>query len=121
MARANHLVAAGEATTCCPDGEYSKWYCTMLRLSYADNRWRAPATASYTGGTCAALVQLVRQLHVAPQWHGPITSLLLEKLQLAAQMVSILNGTAPCLDFLTQITDGGLQLPLATLVELARR
>ncbi|KAJ2946601.1 hypothetical protein O0L34_g12657 [Tuta absoluta] len=53
-----------------------------------DNRWRAPATASYTGGTCAALVQLVRQLHVAPQWHGPITSLLLEKLQLAAQMVT---------------------------------
>ncbi|XP_028033518.1 probable E3 ubiquitin-protein ligase HERC2 [Bombyx mandarina] len=53
-----------------------------------DNRWRAPATASYTGGTCAALVQLVRQLHTATQWHAPITALLLEKLQLAAQMVT---------------------------------
>ncbi|CAG9575570.1 unnamed protein product [Danaus chrysippus] len=53
-----------------------------------DNRWRAPATASYTGGTCAALVSLVHQLHAAPQWHGPITALLLEKLQLAAQMIT---------------------------------
>ncbi|KAJ0180993.1 hypothetical protein K1T71_003078 [Dendrolimus kikuchii] len=53
-----------------------------------DNRWRAPATASYTGATCAALVQLVRSLHTAPQWHLPITTLLLEKLQLAAQMVT---------------------------------
>ncbi|XP_049884481.1 probable E3 ubiquitin-protein ligase HERC2 isoform X2 [Pectinophora gossypiella] len=53
-----------------------------------DNRWRAPATASYTGATCAALVQLVRQLHAATQWHAPITSLILEKMQLAAQMVT---------------------------------
>lgn len=57
-----------------------------------DNRWRAPATASYTGATCAAVVNLVRQLHSAPQWHGPITALLIEKLQLAAQMVTIING-----------------------------
>ncbi|KAG6464463.1 hypothetical protein O3G_MSEX014531 [Manduca sexta] len=53
-----------------------------------DNRWRAPATASYTGATCGALVQLVRQLHAAPQWHAPITALLLDKLQLAAQLVT---------------------------------
>ncbi|XP_047031157.1 probable E3 ubiquitin-protein ligase HERC2 [Helicoverpa zea] len=53
-----------------------------------DNRWRAPATASYTGSTCAALVQLVRQLHSAAQWHTPITTLLLDKLQLAAQTVT---------------------------------
>ncbi|XP_013183359.2 probable E3 ubiquitin-protein ligase HERC2 [Amyelois transitella] len=53
-----------------------------------DNRWRAPATASYTGGTCSALVQLVRQLHAAPQWHTPINALLLDKLQLAAQMIT---------------------------------
>ncbi|KAL0895990.1 hypothetical protein ABMA27_011981 [Loxostege sticticalis] len=53
-----------------------------------DNRWRAPATASYTGALCAALVQLVRQLHAAPQWHAPITALLLDKLQLAAQLVT---------------------------------
>ncbi|XP_022827451.1 probable E3 ubiquitin-protein ligase HERC2 [Spodoptera litura] len=53
-----------------------------------DNRWRAPATASYTGATCAALVQLVRQLHSAAQWHNPITSLLLDKMQLAAQTVT---------------------------------
>ncbi|CAK1599489.1 unnamed protein product [Parnassius mnemosyne] len=53
-----------------------------------DNRWRAPATASYTGTTCAAVVNLVRQLHAAPQWHTPITALLLEKLQLAAQMIT---------------------------------
>lgn len=61
-----------------------------FNLSYIlDNRWRAPATASYTGATCAALVQLVRHLHAATQWHTPITTLLLDKLQLAAQMVSI--------------------------------
>ncbi|CAH0722311.1 unnamed protein product, partial [Brenthis ino] len=53
-----------------------------------DNRWRAPATASYTGATCAAVVNLVRQLNSAPQWHGPITALLIEKLQLAAQMIT---------------------------------
>ncbi|CAH0405793.1 unnamed protein product [Chilo suppressalis] len=53
-----------------------------------DNRWRAPATASYTGATCAALAQLVRQLHGATQWHAPVTALLLEKLQLAAQLVT---------------------------------
>ncbi|XP_052754599.1 probable E3 ubiquitin-protein ligase HERC2 isoform X2 [Galleria mellonella] len=53
-----------------------------------DNRWRAPATASYTGSTCAALVHLVRQLHAAPQWHTPLTALLLDKLHLAAQMVT---------------------------------
>ncbi|KAL4709830.1 hypothetical protein ACJJTC_001284, partial [Scirpophaga incertulas] len=52
-----------------------------------DNRWRAPATASYTGATCASLVQLVRQLHAAGQWHAPVTALLLDKLQLAAQLV----------------------------------
>ncbi|CAB3255423.1 unnamed protein product [Arctia plantaginis] len=53
-----------------------------------DNRWRAPATASYTGATCAALVWLVRTLHAAPQWHTPLSALLLDKLQLAAQMVT---------------------------------
>ncbi|XP_068628740.1 probable E3 ubiquitin-protein ligase HERC2 [Battus philenor] len=53
-----------------------------------DNRWRAPATASYTGTTCAAVVNLVRLLHAAPQWHTPISALLLEKLQLAAQMIT---------------------------------
>nr|XP_026484631.1 probable E3 ubiquitin-protein ligase HERC2 isoform X1 [Vanessa tameamea] len=53
-----------------------------------DNRWRAPATASYTGANCAAIINLVRQLHAAPQWNGPITALLLEKLQLAAQMIT---------------------------------
>ncbi|XP_045760290.1 probable E3 ubiquitin-protein ligase HERC2 isoform X8 [Maniola jurtina] len=53
-----------------------------------DNRWRAPATASYTGATCSAIVNLVRQLHTVPQWHGPVTALLLEKLQLAAQMIT---------------------------------
>ncbi|XP_038209104.1 probable E3 ubiquitin-protein ligase HERC2 [Zerene cesonia] len=53
-----------------------------------DNRWRAPATASYTGATCAAIINLLRQLHTMPQWHGPITSMLLEKMQLAAQMIT---------------------------------
>ncbi|XP_048005438.1 probable E3 ubiquitin-protein ligase HERC2 [Leguminivora glycinivorella] len=53
-----------------------------------DIRWRAPATASHTGATCASLVQLIRQLHATPQWHGPITALLLDKLQLAGQMVT---------------------------------
>ncbi|XP_072935158.1 probable E3 ubiquitin-protein ligase HERC2 [Epargyreus clarus] len=53
-----------------------------------DNRWRAPATASYTGATVGAVVQLVRALHAAPQWHGPISSLLLEKMQMAAQMIT---------------------------------
>ncbi|XP_022131000.2 probable E3 ubiquitin-protein ligase HERC2 [Pieris rapae] len=53
-----------------------------------DNRWRAPATSSYTGATCAAIISLLRQLHSIPQWHGPITSLLLEKMQLAAQMIT---------------------------------
>lgn len=59
----------------------------MRVLRWSDNRWRAPATASYTGATCSAIVNLVRQLHAVPQWHGPVTALLLEKLQLAAQMV----------------------------------
>ncbi|XP_041973907.1 probable E3 ubiquitin-protein ligase HERC2 [Aricia agestis] len=53
-----------------------------------DVRWRAPATASYTGATCAALMELVRSLHTAPQWHAPLTALLLDKLQLAAQTIT---------------------------------
>ncbi|CAG9110142.1 unnamed protein product [Plutella xylostella] len=51
-----------------------------------DNRWRAAATASYTGAVCGALVQLMRQLHDAPQWHSPVAALLLDKLRVAAQM-----------------------------------
>ncbi|KAG7303974.1 hypothetical protein JYU34_010894 [Plutella xylostella] len=53
-----------------------------------DNRWRAAATASYTGAVCGALVQLMRQLHDAPQWHSPVAALLLDKLRVAAQMIA---------------------------------
>ncbi|CAH2243797.1 jg12710 [Pararge aegeria aegeria] len=69
---------------------YSPIALTSINLDEeeVDNRWRAPATASYTGATCSAIVNLIRQLHALPQWHGPVTTLLLEKLQLAAQMIT---------------------------------
>ncbi|KPJ06671.1 putative E3 ubiquitin-protein ligase HERC2 [Papilio machaon] len=53
-----------------------------------DNRWRAPATSSYTGTVCAGVVALVRRLHAAPQWHAPINAVLLDKLQIAAHTIT---------------------------------
>lgn len=62
--------------------------CSLIKVLFSDNRWRAPATASYTGVVCGAVAALVRQLHAAPQWQPPLAALLLQQLQLATQMVS---------------------------------
>lgn len=47
-----------------------------------DIRWRAPATASYTGWICSAVVHLVHSLVASPLWQAPLSAVLVEQLHL---------------------------------------